>query len=127
MGLNEVKLGLPVPYPGHCILQDIVGTRNAREILGIGEFYHPEESLQRGMVDQVLPLEQVLPKSIEKAELLGSLPHEGFGMIKGNRVEMVQARILAHLAEKERFFVECWYSDQAQVLLKEAVKRFHRG
>lgn len=124
MGLNEVRLGLPVPYPGHCILQDVVGTRNGREILGIGEFYHPQESLQMGMVDEVLPLEQVLPKSIEKARLLGALPQEAFRMIKRNRVEMVQARILAHLAEKEQFFIECWHSDEAQKRLKEAVKKF---
>jgi len=46
MGLNEIKLGIPVPYPGDCILQHVVGTRNAREIMGTGEFYDPEVLLQ---------------------------------------------------------------------------------
>jgi len=124
MGLNEIKLGIPVPYPGDCILQQLAGTRNAREIMGTGEFYHPEELLQAGIVDQVLSLKQVLPKSIEKAKLLGALPHKAFRMIKRNRVEMVEAQILTHLAEKEQFFIECWFSHEAQVRLKEAIKKF---
>ncbi len=124
MGLNEIKLGIPVPYPGDCILRHVAGTRNAREIMSTGEFYHPEESLQIGVVDQVLPLEQVLPKSVEKAKLLGALPHEAFGMIKRNRVEIVEAQVLKHLAEKEQFFIDCWYSAEARKRLKDAIKKF---
>ena len=124
MGLNEIKLGIPVPYPGDCILRHVAGTRNAREIMGTGEFYRPEELLQIGMVDQVLSLEQVLPKSIEKAKLLGALPHAAFGMIKRNRIEIVEAQVLTRLAEKEQFFIECWHSNEARERLKEAIKKF---
>lgn len=124
MGVNEIKLGVPVPYPGDCILQHLVGTRNGREMMDTGEFYLPEQLLQMGVVDQVLPQEQVLPKSIEKAKLLGVLPHAAFAMIKHNRIETVEARIQEHLAEKEQFFIECWYSDEARERLKEAMKKF---
>jgi enoyl-CoA hydratase/carnithine racemase len=124
MGLNEIKLGVPVPYPADCILRQIVGTRNAREITNTGEFYQPETLLQMGLVDHVLPLEQVRPKSIEKAELLGALAHKVFAMSKRNLVETVEAQILTHLAEKEAFFVECWYSDEGRKRLKEAIKKF---
>ena len=124
MGLNEVKLGVPVPYPGDCVLRHLVGTRNAREIMGHGELYHPEESLQLGMVDQVLSLEQVLPKSIEKAKLLSALPQKAFGMIKRNRVEGVKAQVQKHLSQKEQFFINCWYSDEARQLLNDALNKF---
>ena len=124
MGLNEVKLGIPVPYPGDCILHKVVGTRNAREILDAGEFYPPKESLKLGMVDQVLPSNHVLPKSIEKAKFLGGLPQGAFGVIKRNRIETVETQILTHLAEKERLFMKCWYSVEARELLKKAIKKF---
>lgn len=39
MGLNEIKLGVPVPYLADCVLRDIVGTRIAKEITDTGEFY----------------------------------------------------------------------------------------
>ena len=124
MGLNEIRLGVPVPYLADCVLRHIVGVRYARDIMDIGEFYQPEESLQMGIVDQVLPLEQVLPKSIEKARLLGGSPQEAFAMIKRNRVERVEAQVLARLEEKERFFVDCWYSDEARERLREAMEKF---
>jgi enoyl-CoA hydratase/carnithine racemase len=124
MGLNEIRLGVPVPYLADCILRHVVGVRCAREITDTGEFYQPEESLQMGMVDQALPLEQVFPKSIEKARLLGALPQEPFAMIKRNRVEMVEAEILTRLEEREQFFIECWYSDETRARLREAMERF---
>ncbi|MFA5771698.1 MAG: enoyl-CoA hydratase/isomerase family protein [Thermoplasmata archaeon] len=124
MGLNEVKLGVPVPYPADCILQNLIGSRNAREIMNTGEFYQSEDLLKMGVVDQVLPLEQVLPKSVEKAESLGALPQKAFGAIKRNRTEIVEKQILKHLAEKEDFFIDCWYSDEVRERLKEAVKKF---
>ena len=124
MGLNEIKLGVPVPYLVDCVLRHLVGVRNAREITDTGEFYPPEELSQMGVVDRVLPLERVLPESIEKAGSLGAWLQESFAMIKRNRVESVKERVLAHLEEREQFFVERWYSDQARERLQEAMKRF---
>ncbi len=124
MGLNEIRLGVPVPYLADCVLRHIVGVRYARDIMDIGEFYQPEESLQMGIVDQVLPLEQVLPKSVEKARLLGGSPQEAFAMIKQNRIERVEAQVLTRLEEKERFFVDLWYSDEARERLREAMEKF---
>jgi enoyl-CoA hydratase/carnithine racemase len=124
MGVNEIKLGVHVPYPGDYVLRQIVGARTARDAMESGEFYPSEQLLERGMVDQVLPLEQVLPASIEKAQSLGAFPQEAFAVIKRNRVETVEAQIRARLEEKERFFIECWYSDETRQLLREAMEKF---
>ena len=124
MGLNEIKLGLPVPYPGDRILHQIVGARYAKEIMEIGEFYSPEVSLEMGMVDQVFPSEQMLAKSIERAKLLGNYPAHAYRMIKQNRVENVKDEILGSLEEKQRYFLKCWDKDETQNLLKEATKKF---
>ncbi len=124
MGLNEIKLGVPVPYLADCILRSIVGVSNARDIMESGDFYPPEQSLRMGMVDRVLPMEQVLSQAIEKAKLIGSLPQKAFELIKQNRVETVTARALAHREEKEQLFKQCWYSDQARKQLKEAIEKF---
>ena len=124
MGLNEIKLGVPVPYLADCILRSIVGVPNAREIMESGDFYPPEQSLQMGMVDQAWLVEQVLPQAIQKAKLIGSLPQKAFELMKQNRVETVTAQVLAHRAEKEKLFKQCWYSDQARKQLKEAIEKF---
>jgi len=124
MGLNEIHLGVPVPYLADCILGQIVGARDAREITYKGEFHLPEALLQMGMVDGVLPLDQVMQEAVKQAELLGASPHEAFRMVKHNRVESVAARIQEHIAEKELFFIECWYSNEARERLREALEKF---
>jgi len=124
MGLNEIKLGVPVPYLTDCILRHLVGIRHARDVMDTGEFYRPEQLLQMGVVDQVLPLEQVLPQSIEKASALGASPQAAYALIKRNRVETVEAQVLARLEEKEQSFVERWYSDEARERLREAMQKF---
>jgi enoyl-CoA hydratase/carnithine racemase len=124
MGLNEIKLGVPVPYPADCILRHLIGIRNARDVMDSGEFYQPEQLHSIGLVDQVLPLERVLPVSIEMARTLGGLPQTAFAMIKRNRVETVEEQVFARLAEKEQFFIERWYAFETRERLREASKRF---
>lgn len=124
MGLNEIKLGAPLPYVVDCALPALVGGRYAREIMESGDFYAPDAALRMGLVDAVLPLDQVLPTSIEKAKALGAMPEQAFAVIKRNRTEGIEKEILAQLAEQERRFVECWYSEVARERLKEAAAKF---
>jgi enoyl-CoA hydratase/carnithine racemase len=124
MGLNEIKLGVPVPYLADCVLQSIVGTRYARDMMDTGEFYAPADALRMGLVDAVLLVGDVLPKAVEKARLLGAWTPSAFALIKRNRVEQIERRVLAQREEMERLFVDCWYSDEARQRLKEAMDKF---
>jgi enoyl-CoA hydratase/carnithine racemase len=124
MGLNEIKLGVPVPYLADCVLRHLVGARTARDIVESGEFYPPEQALRMGLVDQVLAPEQVLPGAITKAQTLGSSPRVAFAMIKRNRVEMIEAQVRAHLEQRMHFFTDCWYAAKARERLREALGKF---
>jgi enoyl-CoA hydratase/carnithine racemase len=124
MGLNEIKLGVPVPYPADCILRNLISPHIAREVMYHGEFHQSDELLKMGLVDLVLPLEQVIPEAIEKAKLIGSSYFDAFSMIKRNRIEPIEQQIRKNLAERERYFVECWYSDVARKRLQEAAEKF---
>lgn len=124
MGLNEIKLGVPVPYPADRILRQIVKPQVAREIINSGEFYESDQLLQFGMVDKVLPIDQVLQKSIEKVKLVDSFYSDAFRMIKYNNIKSVENQVKIHLAEKEKYFINCWYSDKVRENLKNAMKQF---
>jgi enoyl-CoA hydratase/carnithine racemase len=124
MGLNEIKLGAPLPYVVDCVLPALVGGRYAREVMESGEFYLPGAALRMGLVDAVLPLDQVLPVSVEKAKQLGAMPEQAFAIIKRNRTAGIERQILAQLEEQERLFVECWYSEVARQRLRDAAAKF---
>ena len=124
MGLNEIKLGLPVPYLPDRLLSAVAGVRKAREIMESGEFYPAEKALEMGMVDKILPLENVVKTAVEHVDTLGALPKVGYEMIKRNRVEVIEEQVTARQDEKEAYFIESWYSDEARRCLKEAIKKF---
>jgi len=124
MGLNEIKLGAPLPYVVDCALPALVGGRYAREIMESGDFYPPDAALRMGLVDAVLPLDQVLPASVEKAKALGAMPEQAFAIIKRNRTAGIEKQIAAQLEEQERRFVECWYSEVTRERLREAAAKF---
>jgi enoyl-CoA hydratase/carnithine racemase len=124
MGLNEIKLGVPVPYLIDCVLRNLVGARYAREIVEMGEFYQPEESLRLGMVDEVCAVEDAVARAIGKADRLGAMPPLAYEVIKRNRVERVAGEVLAKWEERKREFVKCWYSEAARERLRAAMERF---
>jgi enoyl-CoA hydratase/carnithine racemase len=124
MGLNEVKLGVPVPYVTDRILHQIVGTRKAREILESGDFYPPPVLLEMGLVDRILPAGEVLPQAVEKIAALGSLPPTAFAEIKKNRTEKVMEQILRHREEKDKIFLDLWYAPETRERLKKAMESF---
>lgn len=124
MGLNEVKLGVPVPYPAYVMLEQLVGPRNAYKVSSTGDFFEPEKALDLGLVDNVLPIGEVMKASLEKAASLGAMPKDAFGIIKRNSVEGVARKIAERENEMEKKFVDRWYSEESRALLKVAMKKF---
>lgn len=126
MGLNEIKLGVPLPYPADCILRQIVDDHAARRILDTGDFFPPEETLAMGLVDEVLPLDQVVGIAVEKVHSIVSCSLAAFTLIKRNRIENVVSEIRAGLTSREKTFIEMWYTEEAQEKLHAAVEKFSK-
>ena len=124
IGLNEIKLGVPVPFLVDCILRDLVGTRTARDIVETGEFFTAEQALGMGLVDRVTPQDEVLPEAIERARMLGTLSQQAYRIMKQNRVESTAQRILGQWEDRQRMFVDRWYSDEARLRLNAAMEKF---
>ena len=124
MGLNEIKLGLAVPYLGDRILHQIAGTKVGKEIMETGELFPPEKILFWGLCDEVMSSELIIPGSIEKAGELAKLPPTAFREIKANRVFPIIKDLNKHQKSKEKIFLDCWFLPETQKLLMEALKKF---
>lgn len=124
IGLNEVNLGVPVPYLADMILRQVAGDRPATEMLFGGELMLAEQALQIGLVDAVVPETGVEQTAIEKVAALAVRPPSGFAEIKTNRVESVRYLYEKNGMEKDKKFVECWFLPEVQVLLKKAAEKF---
>ncbi|MEJ2219864.1 MAG: enoyl-CoA hydratase/isomerase family protein [Desulfobacterales bacterium] len=74
IGLNEVKIGVPVPYLADLMLRQIVGDRCATDMMFSGKFVEPEEAKKIGLVDDVFEPEDLEEKAIAKIAELAALP-----------------------------------------------------
>jgi len=124
MGLNEVRLGVTVPFIAECIVVQLCSGRAAREILEFGKYYEPHESLELGLVDAVFADEQLFSCTLKRAALLGSLPADAYAAIKQGRVEKVMNKVIDNGEHRDMEFVDLWYSSEARELLGKAKERY---
>ena len=124
MGLNEARLGVPVPYLVDRIVRDLVDGRTSRDVLEGGEFMHVDELRAAGLVDAVAPPERVEAEAIAMATAVAAHPVAALEAIKRNRTETVVSSVLPHLEARHREFVDLWYSEPARARLREAMERF---
>ncbi len=124
IGLNEIRLGVPVPYVADRILTARAGPSNAAQITAGGEFHLPDRALELGLVDRIVPAEDLMAQSILQARSLAEMPGQAYSQIKANRVGPVAAEIEARLQEKNLEFVRAWYSPAARLKLQEAAAKF---
>jgi enoyl-CoA hydratase/carnithine racemase len=124
IGLNEIKIGVPVPYLPDLILRQLVGDRCATEMMYSGKFVEPEEAKRIGLVDDVFESKDLEEKAVAKIAELTALPPYGFPTIKNYRVEAVKSRYEEMRSADIDLFLKCWFDPSVQELLSEAAKKF---
>jgi enoyl-CoA hydratase/carnithine racemase len=126
MGLNEVQVGLPVPRVLLRALTFAVGERQAARLAVGGVLLGPDEALSVGLVDEVAPVDEVVPRALAWARELSSRP----------RAAMLGTRALAREALGDAFqgfgpddiqrLVERWFSPETQAALTALVSRLKK-
>ena len=124
IGLNEVKIGVSVPYLADLILRQVVGDRCATEMMFKGEFVEPEKAQEIGLVDEVFSPEELEEKAVAKIAELAALSPGGLTVIKKNRVEGVRSQYEASRSTEADLFLDCWFNPSVQEQLREAAKKF---
>jgi 3,2-trans-enoyl-CoA isomerase len=74
IGLNESKLGIVAPPWLGQQMVDTIGRRQAELSLALGTLYSPEEALKIGLVDLLVPQDQVEAKASEAALQWAKVP-----------------------------------------------------
>lgn len=123
-GLNEINLGVPVPYFSDLVLRQLVGDRRATEIMYTGELLPAEKALRVSFVDALFETDRVIKEAAAKAGTLGSLPAPAFQAIKHNRTSEIAQKGRDYLDTDVRNFLTFWYSPDARKRLEEAMKKF---
>ncbi len=71
---SEIKLGFPPPYGGTQRLPRLIGRKRALAMLLTGDSVSPQEALAAGLVNRVVPHDQLLDAAQELAERIAAMP-----------------------------------------------------
>lgn len=90
-GFPEALLGMNFPAFVGRYLQDLVGLRNARDILFFARSLKGPEALEMGLVDKICSEGELLPETIKFAEKLAKSPLQTLTGMKRARTEPYRA------------------------------------
>jgi Delta3-Delta2-enoyl-CoA isomerase len=121
IGLNEVRVGLPVPALIYAGLKRLVGVHQAERLCLHGLLISPQEALQIGLVDQVLPAPQVMPAALEWCRNLLELPPRAVAATrKLARADL--AEIFTNLGDRSHDdLMDVWFSAETQNAMRMLV------
>jgi enoyl-CoA hydratase/carnithine racemase len=123
LGLNEVQVGLPLPPVIFAGLKRLVGMHQAERLAVGGLLISPDEAARIGLVDEVVPLEQVVSRAIEWSRSLLALPVDAMAITRrqarADLFEIFAASLDSELDEA----IASWWSAEAQTTLRVLVQR----
>jgi 3,2-trans-enoyl-CoA isomerase len=127
LGLNEVQVGLPVPEVLVRALAYVVGQRQAARLAVGGLLLEGAEALKVGLVDEVVPMEEVVPRAVAwAADLLTRPPQAMAATRRLARQPLVTA--FETLGEGSLdAIVAAWSAPEAQATLQAIAARLGKS
>jgi Delta3-Delta2-enoyl-CoA isomerase len=127
IGLNETQLGIGLPAVVLETLRAQVPGPSLAAVALEGRLVPPREALQLGILHEVVPEAELLPRALARATALAALPPAGVRMVKAalRRAAAAAARA-AEESEAERW-LDTWFAEESRGRLREAVARLKKG
>jgi len=126
MGLNEVQVGLPLPPVILSGLKRLVGARQAERLAVGGLLISPDEAAHIGLVDEVVPLDQVVSRAVEWSRSLIALPVDAMAATRRcARADLFELFAASFNLELDQVSAT-WWSPEAQTTLRVLVDRLAR-
>ncbi len=120
-GLSEVILGVSVPQ---CLMEPfrhVVGPRHMERLAATGENVGVEEARSIGLVDLVVPAEELLDRAVERVRVLSGLSAAAYAAIKLRSRAAAIARF--DQARDHDPFLDLWFSEDARFRVRDMVAR----
>lgn len=123
IGLNEVQVGLPLPATILRAFIRLLGPHQAERLSVSGQLITAAEALRVGLVDELVPLDQVVPRAIEWCQGLLALPPRAMATTRRQaRADLVRIVEEGAHAETEPL-VQDWFSEETQSTMRALAEK----
>jgi enoyl-CoA hydratase len=82
LGLTELRAGLPYPLAAISVVRAELSPGAARRLVLSASLVEPPEALALGVVDELRPPDDVLPRALEVATEMAELPRASYTIVK---------------------------------------------
>ena len=114
IGLNEVDVGLTVPYGIGMVFQYVVGMRNAEELLLKAKLISPEEAFRVGLVDELCDPETLLDTTLERIVVASDLYSPQQTKTKQILREQTLNVVQQNFDRDAQLILDSWFSESGQ-------------
>jgi len=123
IGLSEVRIGIPVPRILADLAKRAVGRRVGEGLCLSGKLFNPEEALEVGFVDELVPVGEVVAAARLWCERIIEAPARALAETRSVlRRDLVES-IRKHREDDIRRLVDQWFQPELQTAMKELVAR----
>jgi enoyl-CoA hydratase len=82
IGAIELKAGVPFPSWALEVVRYAVNNDNVAEVVYFGHAYEPNAAHAKGLINEVVPGEDLMERALEAARELGAVPRSTFAIVK---------------------------------------------
>jgi 3,2-trans-enoyl-CoA isomerase len=123
IGLNEVRIGIPIPDVVAALATHAVGPRVAESLCVSGRLVAAEEALRIGLIDEVAPMKDVVDTALRWCERLIEAPAQALtdtrSVVRRNLVEAIRSC----REEDTRRLADLWFQPELQSAMRALVER----
>ena len=100
IGVPELRVGVPFPRTALELIRFAVGSQHAQSVLLLGDTYDVETASRVGLIDRVVPADELQSEATRIASQLASSPPEAFRQTK-RLLRAPVAEVIRHGAEED--------------------------
>jgi enoyl-CoA hydratase len=82
IGAIELKAGVPFPSWALEVLRHSVNNQHVQEVVLTGRSYSPADALAKGLIDEVVPADQLMTRALATAAELAAIPPNTYRLTK---------------------------------------------
>lgn len=121
IGLNEVKVGVPLPWSVALLLRATVPPSSLTRVALLGRNFSDDEAVRAGLVDEVAEAEGFESLCLARLQEFVDKDPAALGLTKYYLRASVLTEMRAREVELIRDFLTCWFSPEGQQRLRAAV------
>lgn len=126
IGLSEVQVGLPLPpIILHC-LRRLVGAHQAERLAVRGLLMESQEAGRIGLVDEVVPPENVLARALQWAGEILAIPPNAMGYTRQQARADLRELFERDMSREIEEVGEAWWQPETQAMLRAVVERLSK-